>query len=136
MFVHINVPHTQGFCTQILGDSRIGDLKINTEIKICAVQEQEVGRSSLLQSRALSITHESLVFDTQGGYKFMPEPKQVGCLGDKKLGIRANRALTGLRGALKLVAGLVPPQCSAQLAYAGGRGPKTTPKKNKKEIKS
>ena len=37
----------------------------------------------------------------------------------------------GLRGAPKLVAGLVPPQCPAQLAHAGGRGPRTTPKKKR-----
>ena len=39
---------------------------------------------------------------------------------------------TGLRGAPKLVAGLVPPQCLAQLAHAGGRGPKTNPPPKKK----
>ena len=38
---------------------------------------------------------------------------------------------TGRRGAPKLVAGLVPPQCLAQLAHAGGRGPKTNPTKKK-----
>ena len=39
--------------------------------------------------------------------------------------------ITGLRGAPKLVAGLVPPQCLAQLAHAGGRGPKTSPPQKK-----
>ena len=39
---------------------------------------------------------------------------------------------TGRRGAPKLVAGLVPPQCLAQLAHAGGRGPKTNPQVQEK----